>query len=93
MTDSGYPDAEGPLELVGERFAGELLHPVPLLEMDIRFGIARRGWKIVASWPDCVQTYQIKLGDDLEVEGKRFRVLGVRQHRPCFLDIYMTEAA
>ena len=79
-----------PLELRAERFAGVLKHPVPMIEMARMFDIERPAWKVVAEWdPDRRASYPIEAGDQLEIDGTTYSILGVRQFPRCFLEIYI----
>ncbi|HLJ67099.1 MAG TPA: hypothetical protein VKX16_07040 [Chloroflexota bacterium] len=78
-----------PYELSAERFAGALLHPVPLIEMQDRFGIRHAGWKIVAIWPEAARIGPIEAGDRLEVGDQVYPVLGVVEYPTCYMDVYL----
>jgi hypothetical protein len=82
------------LELSAERFMGVLKHPVVRSEMLEKFGIDRRGCKVVVSWcPDATKNSLVEAGDLLETGDEIHRVLGTKSHPNCYLEIYMEEAS
>jgi hypothetical protein len=76
-------------ELSAERFAGSLMHPVPRIEMDRRFGIDQRGCKVVAKWNDTQRS--IENGDLLRVDGETYPICGVVSKPGFYVELYIRE--
>jgi hypothetical protein len=80
------------LELSAQRFAGVLKHPVPRTEMIRKFGLDRRGCKLVAEWSrSSDEDHPVKVGDVLEVEGNTYAIVGVVDYPGCFIDLYIDD--
>jgi len=91
--------ADGPgepqlhLELTAQRFMGVLKHPVPRSEMRQKFGVDRRGCKIVTQW--CRETAEdqpVRAGDLLELNGQTYSIRGARAYPGCYLELYIEDA-
>jgi hypothetical protein len=76
-------------ELSAERFAGSLIHPVPRIEMDRRFGIDHRGCKVVARWNDTEKP--IENGDLLGLDDETHPICGVVSRPGFYVEIYFRE--
>jgi hypothetical protein len=61
-------------------------------EMLHQCNVTQRGIKIVTNWPDCATgDHPVRVGDLVEVEGRRYVVRGVKERPACYLDIYVQE--
>ncbi|HZU14862.1 MAG TPA: hypothetical protein VFB58_18650 [Chloroflexota bacterium] len=83
----------GHSSLVGRRFMGTLLHPVPRIEMERRCGAPHPGMKLVADWPADCDTCSIPTGTEVEVEGRRYRVCGIDERAGCYVELYLAPAS
>lgn len=90
---NGQGDYHPYLTITAHRFAGTLIHPVPLSEMLRTCGINRRGCKIVVEWPArATDNAPIKTGDMLEVGEKTYSVRGVKSLPGAYVEVYIDES-
>lgn len=88
VTVIGKDDTAG--NLVGRRFMGTLLRPVPRVEMGRRCGVDRAGMKVVADWPVHADSCPAAVGQEVEIEGRRYRICGVVERPGCYLELYLS---
>jgi hypothetical protein len=57
-----------------------------------KFGMDRRGCKVVARWcREADEEHPVRVGDLLEIEGARRAILGVEERPGCYLELYVEE--
>ena len=89
----GQGEPEAHLTLSAQRFMGVLKHPVPRSEMRQKFGLDRRGCKVVAEWcAEATDDNPVRPGDLLELGGQTYTVCGSRSYPGCYLELYIDES-
>jgi hypothetical protein len=86
-------DTRGASELLGCRFMGVLLHPVPWTEMQRRFDVNGPGCRVVVQWPSghC-DGRLVTVGDVLQIGDSTYTVCGVVEHPGCYMELYLATA-
>lgn len=69
---------------------GAMLHPVSIWEMVQQCHVRHPGRRLRVYWPPrSDDAHPIMPGDAVDVAGHDYKVAGVQEHPPCYLDVYL----